>query len=126
MAEMRATHRIELAAAGLLGFGGVAASAAGAHMAADSGLLGTAGIICLTHAAAVLALATGSRGGFLQHLAALALFAGAALFSADVALLAFGHDRLFPMAAPTGGVTMMAGWLVLVLAALLPQRSRKG
>jgi uncharacterized membrane protein YgdD (TMEM256/DUF423 family) len=123
MAAPTGLTRIELAAAGLLGFAGVAAAAAGAHLDGGSGLMGAVGLVCLTHAAAVLALALHGRGGFVLHLATRALIAGTALFSVDLTLVAFGHGRLFPMAAPSGGITMMAGWLALVLAAFMPQRN---
>ena len=38
---------------------------------------------------------------------------GACLFSADLASRAFLDDRLFPMAAPTGGSLMILSWLAL-------------
>ena len=50
------------------------------------------------------------------------LLLGAALFSGDVALRAYAGHRLFPMAAPTGGMVMMAGWLLLALGAFLALR----
>jgi uncharacterized membrane protein YgdD (TMEM256/DUF423 family) len=40
---------------------------------------------------------------------------GAALFSADVALLTLRGARLFPMAAPTGGSLLILGWIVVFL-----------
>jgi uncharacterized membrane protein YgdD (TMEM256/DUF423 family) len=43
---------------------------------------------------------------------------GGALFAGDVTARAWLGTRLFPMAAPTGGVILIAGWLVLALAAL--------
>jgi uncharacterized membrane protein YgdD (TMEM256/DUF423 family) len=47
------------------------------------------------------------------------MLAGSALFAADIALRAFGiAARLFPNAAPLGGLTMIAGWLALAGAAL--------
>jgi uncharacterized membrane protein YgdD (TMEM256/DUF423 family) len=48
-----------------------------------------------------------------------ALAFGAALFAADVAARAYLGHRLFPMAAPAGGIVMIAGWLLVALAALL-------
>ena len=41
--------------------------------------------------------------------------AGAALFSAELAMRAFTGDRLFPYAAPIGGSTMMLSWLALAI-----------
>lgn len=47
---------------------------------------------------------------------------GLALFSGDLALRALHGTPLFPMAAPSGGVILMAGWLMAGLAALVPAR----
>lgn len=44
---------------------------------------------------------------------------GGAVFAGDVAARAYLGSRLFPMAAPTGGVILIASWLVLALAALM-------
>jgi uncharacterized membrane protein YgdD (TMEM256/DUF423 family) len=44
---------------------------------------------------------------------------GAALFSGDIALRAFAGHRLFPFAAPSGGMILIAAWLGLVAAALV-------
>jgi len=43
---------------------------------------------------------------------------GASLFAGDVALRAFAGHRLFPFAAPTGGMILIAAWLVLAAAAI--------
>jgi len=42
---------------------------------------------------------------------------GAILFSGDVALRAFVGHRLFPMAAPSGGIILIVAWLALTVAA---------
>jgi uncharacterized membrane protein YgdD (TMEM256/DUF423 family) len=34
-------------------------------------------------------------------------------------LRAFAGHRLFPMAAPTGGITLIAAWLALAAAAVI-------
>jgi uncharacterized membrane protein YgdD (TMEM256/DUF423 family) len=44
---------------------------------------------------------------------------GAALFSGDLALRAFTGHRLFVMAAPAGGIILIAAWLALAAAALV-------
>ena len=73
-------------------------------------------MILLVHAAALLALAARAKESDekpkLWLASALALALGATLFSADVALLTLRGAHLFPMAAPTGGMTMIAGWLL--------------
>ena len=81
-------------------------------------------LILLVHAAALLGLTTRAQesagwSARLWFLSALAVVFGAALFSADVALLALRGARLFPMAAPSGGTLMILGWLAGFLAELL-------
>ena len=85
--------------AGLAGAAGVALGAAAAHRVDDPGLA-TAAQMLVLHAAAVL------------------LIGGALLFAGDIALRGFTGNRLFPMAAPIGGSTMIGGWVVLAIAAL--------
>ncbi|MBX9760311.1 MAG: DUF423 domain-containing protein [Beijerinckiaceae bacterium] len=100
---------------GLMGVSGVALAAAGAH--AGGANLSTAATFLLIHAAAVTALAL-HGGSSLFLLAATLLAAGACLFAGDLAVRFWGAARLFPMAAPAGGLGMIAGWLCLSLAAL--------
>lgn len=107
--------------AGVFGAAGIALAAAGAHVAPSAGLDSAANIL-LFHAVAIL----GGTALLLQsmlsrQLALIALAAwvlGTILFSADVALRAFVGQRLFPMAAPTGGIILILAWLVLAAAAL--------
>jgi uncharacterized membrane protein YgdD (TMEM256/DUF423 family) len=108
--------------AGLMGAAGIALAAAAAHGQPGAGL-DSAGYMLLFHAAAIL----GSLGIVHQNLASrpLALIAaagfviGTALFSGDVAMRAFAGHRLFPMAAPSGGMILIASWLVLSIAAIV-------
>ncbi len=65
--------------------------------------------------AALLALA-GLMGAMGIVLAAAS--AHGALFAGDVAARAFIGARLFPMAAPAGGMILIASWLGVALAAL--------
>jgi uncharacterized membrane protein YgdD (TMEM256/DUF423 family) len=106
--------------AGLAGAAGVALAAAGAHGAALS-VLTPAAQFLLMHAAAALAIvAVAMRAAhpaaFL--LAALVLLAGVSLFAGDIAARTLWGSRLFPMAAPIGGATMILGWLVLSAAGI--------
>jgi uncharacterized membrane protein YgdD (TMEM256/DUF423 family) len=48
---------------------------------------------------------------------------GAALFAADVAARAYLGHRLFPFAAPSGGVILIVSWLALIAAALAALRA---
>jgi uncharacterized membrane protein YgdD (TMEM256/DUF423 family) len=99
------TPTILIAFAGLMGAAGVVLLAAGAHAAPGAGLDG-AGQMLLFHAAAVLAAAIG-------------LVVGATLFSGDIAMRALAGHRLFPMAAPTGGMVLIASWLGLGVAGVI-------
>ncbi len=110
-----------LVLAGLMGACGVGLAAAAAHGTAATGLDSAAWLL-LFHATAILGAASLAGQGHLWRpvaLAAMACFAaGAALFAGDIAMRAFAGNRLFPMAAPTGGTLLIIGWLVLAAAAL--------
>jgi uncharacterized membrane protein YgdD (TMEM256/DUF423 family) len=110
-----------VAIAGVFGAAGIALAAAGAHGAPGAGLDSAANIL-LFHALAILGGTALLLQGMLSRplaLAALAAWAlGTVLFSADVALRAFVGQRLFPMAAPTGGIILILAWLILAAAAL--------
>jgi uncharacterized membrane protein YgdD (TMEM256/DUF423 family) len=112
---------ILIALAGLMGASGVILAAAAAHAAPNAGLEGAAYMLLL-HAAAVLGGVAATQHGFLwRPLLVAALFAlvvGAALFAGDIAMRAFAGQRLFPFAAPTGGIVLIAGWLLLAVGAI--------
>jgi uncharacterized membrane protein YgdD (TMEM256/DUF423 family) len=107
--------------AGLMGASGIILAAAGAHAAPNAGLEGAASML-LFHAAAVLGGAALAQQGVLWRPLALAVLiawiGGAALFSGDIALRAFAGHRLFAMAAPAGGIILIAAWLALAVAAI--------
>jgi len=114
--------------AGLAGAAGVALAAAGAHGNALSALTPAAQFL-LMHAAAALAIVAvamraGHPPGFL--LAALLLLVGVTLFSGDITARTFWGSRLFPMAAPIGGSTMIIGWLVLAGAGIWELLAHRG
>lgn len=113
-----------IAAAGLLGAGGIVAAAAASH-GPDARLLGAVSTVCLANAPALLVLGLAGRHLRLASLSAALLALGTVLFSADVALRALFGTGLFPMAAPTGGTLMIFGWLVIALAALILRSSRE-
>ncbi|HML14681.1 MAG TPA: DUF423 domain-containing protein [Xanthobacteraceae bacterium] len=108
--------------AGLMGAGGVVLAAADAHAAPGAGLAGAAYMLLFHAAALVGGAALYQQGGLGRPLLLAVLIAwivGAALFSGDVTLRAFAGHRLFPFAAPTGGVILIAAWLALAVAAAL-------
>ena len=108
--------------AGLMGAGGVVLAAADAHAAPGAGLAGAAYMLLFHAAALVGGAALHAQGVFSRPLLLAVLIAwivGAALFSGDVALRAFAGHRLFPMAAPTGGIILTAAWLGLAVVAVV-------
>ncbi|CAA2102398.1 hypothetical protein MBUL_01665 [Methylobacterium bullatum] len=121
--------RILLALGASAGLLGVAASAAAAHVpGADS--LKTAAQFLLFHAPAVIGLVILTAAGITHRLttriAAATLVIGLALFSGDLSLRALHGTPLFPMAAPTGGILLMGGWLVAAISAFVPTGGRRG
>jgi len=114
-----------LTLAGLMGAAGVALAAAGAHGKPGSGL-DSAGYLLLIHAVAVIAAALAARNGLIARplgtLAVWGFVIGTVLFAADVAARAWLGGRLFPFAAPAGGLIQIASWLGVAVAALMAAR----
>ena len=112
---------ILLVLAGLMGAAGIMLAAAGAHAAPGAGLESAASML-LFHAVAILGgTALVQQGMLWRPLAFVVLAAwvvGAVLFSSDIALRAFAGHRLFPMAAPSGGIILILSWLGFVVAAI--------
>jgi uncharacterized membrane protein YgdD (TMEM256/DUF423 family) len=100
-----------LTIAGLMGAGGVGLAAWAAHQAGGD-LATTGAYFLLLHAGPVAGIAVATRRAALLC-GVTALAAGALLFSGDLALLAIAGLKPIPLAAPTGGMTMIAGWIWL-------------
>ena len=117
--------QILIALAGIMGAAGIVLTAAGAHGKPGAGL-DSAGYLLVLHALAVITGVVLARQGMTARpLAAIVpwgFLVGAVLFAADVAARAWLGTRLFPFAAPLGGLVMIASWLVLALAAALALR----
>ncbi|WP_370674478.1 DUF423 domain-containing protein [Pleomorphomonas sp. PLEO] len=113
-------HRLIGLSAGIAGAAGVATLAVGAH-AFTGANLDVAGNILLFHAAALLTLANADVQR-LRGLSALLFVAGCLMFSGDLIFKAVTTRSLFPLAAPSGGVALILGWLVVAIGALLPRR----
>ncbi|CAN7421446.1 MAG: DUF423 domain-containing protein [Rhizobium sp.] len=105
--------------AGLFGFAGVALAAAAAHGGGDAHLVASASAMCLAHGPALLALAIGAEKLRTAWLAGILIGAGTLLFAGDLVALRYAGSGLFPMAAPTGGVAMMFGWLAVAVGAFI-------
>lgn len=110
---------------GLAGLAGVALSALAAHVAGP-GNLDTAARFLLVHAPALIALAAAMRTGLCHRLpgrlAAAALVLGLILFCGDLTVRTLYGIAPLRLAAPVGGVLLMAGWLMVTLGAILPAR----
>jgi uncharacterized membrane protein YgdD (TMEM256/DUF423 family) len=108
--------------AGLMGASGVVLAAAAAHAKSGMGLEG-AGYLLMFHAIAVLGGVALFQQGLLPRPLGLGVLSGwvlgSVLFGGDIALHAFVGYRLFPMAAPTGGIVLILAWLALAVAAIL-------
>lgn len=118
-------HRLLAALGGLAGLLAVALSAWGAHAAPrllappELAMLNSAGQILGWHAPALLAVGLMAQrlGGLLPRVAGGLMAVGVALFCGAVLLRALAGVSLGPV-APTGGVALMAAWLLLGLSAL--------
>jgi uncharacterized membrane protein YgdD (TMEM256/DUF423 family) len=106
--------RVLVGFGGLFGALGVALSAAAAHRGGVN--LGTAASMLLAHAPALLAI--GLLGANrVARIGAGILLVGVVLFAGDLLAREFLGDRLFPYAAPAGGMLMIGGWAVVALSA---------
>lgn len=123
---MRIWTMLVSALAGLMGASGVGLAAAAAHIS-GAATLATAANFLLFHAAALLALTLGMRETYHRGLLAAALLIGigSILFCGDLALRALTGIKLFPMAAPAGGMMLIAGWLICAVAAPYSLKSTK-
>jgi uncharacterized membrane protein YgdD (TMEM256/DUF423 family) len=109
--------RLTLLLAGLIGALGVALSAMAAH-GGDTRLVGAAAAVCMAEAPALLALSIGWEKVRTALPASLLLGLGCLLFAGDLLYRHLNGAALFPMAAPTGGVMMILGWVAVAAGAL--------
>jgi len=127
------THRVALLSGAWLGLLGVAAGAFGAHalrpFLLERGMLDvwqTAVQYQLIHAVALVGLAGWLRAtpeGTARNRAGKAAgfwTAGVILFSGSLYLLVAGAPRWVGPITPLGGLSLLTGWLYVVLAALVP------
>jgi uncharacterized membrane protein YgdD (TMEM256/DUF423 family) len=112
--------------AGLMGAAGIVLTAASAHGTPGAGL-DSAGYLLVIHAVGVIGGVALLQQGLLSRpigtLALAGFVLGGALFAGDVASRAYLGHRLFPMAAPTGGMILIVSWVVVAVAALFGSRA---
>ena len=117
---MTGRHRTSaLILGGLAGAAGVGLSAYAAHAGGDNAR--TAALILMVHAPALVALGA-LQAGRLVTIATALLAIGLVLFAGDLAMREFLGTRLFPMAAPSGGMALIGGWLAVALAGIVSRR----
>lgn len=97
--------------AGLCGALAIAAYAGAAH--GGDNHLSTIAPMLLGHAPALLVLSLIIPNSRVANIGGALLIAGLALFCGDLFMRDMTGNRLFPMAAPTGGSLMILGWLTV-------------
>ena len=97
--------------AGLCGALAIAAYAGAAH--GGDNHLSTIAPMLLGHAPALLVLSLIIPNSRVANIGGALLIAGLALFCGDLFMRDMTGNRLFPMAAPTGGSLMILGWLIV-------------
>ena len=125
---MTARWRTLLALAALIGLASVGAGASGQHGAASpqaGDWLKTSAEYGLADALAVYAAAfLGTQGARLAEVAGWLFLAGALAFCGSLDAMALGGVAAVRPLTPIGGMLMLAGWLVLAIAAVLGVRRR--
>lgn len=99
--------------ASLSGAGGVAASAMAAHAGGEH--LGTIALFLMVHAPVLLIIGLIARCVAGAYILALGLL----FFCGDLLVRDLTGERLFHLAAPSGGVLMILGWLCIGGLAIL-------
>lgn len=107
---------------GILGAAGVALAAAATHTG-ETYMLGNASAMSLAHAPVLIALFIGWNVVRTAMPVTLLLGIGTLVFVSDLVSRHFLGNGLFPMAAPTGGLGMIGGWLLLAAGAFLKPKS---
>ena len=117
--------RILIILAGVMGADGVILAATAAHQP-DATRLASASMMLLFHATAVLGTVALVERGVVHMLIGLAAAIGfvvaTALFAGDLVMRQYAGTGLFPMAAPTGGMLLIASWLAMAVSAAWPRK----
>lgn len=112
--------RVLVIMAGIMGAAGVILAAVSAHQP-DATRLAVASSMLLFHATAVLGTTALVERSVIHSrigiVAAWGFVVTAVLFATDLTRLQYFGRSLFPFAAPTSGMLLIASWLVLAVAA---------
>lgn len=115
MSALRGMDRFCVVAGGIAGAAGVVLSAAAAHVGGSN--ISTAANFLLLHAPVLLIVGLAARGGMMR-LGGCAIVLGLVLFCGDLVLRHYTGTRMFPLAAPAGGILLIGGWLVVGIGGL--------
>ncbi len=116
---MLRTTQLFIIIAGLAGASGVGLGAYAAHL--GGGNLQTASQMLLFHAPALLSLAALSPSR-LRFLGAWVMVLGLVLFCGDLVIRELAGMRLFPMAAPLGGSSLILAWVLVAASGFVKAR----
>jgi len=114
--------KVLVVASGIFGFLAVLLGAFGAHILRDrmsSELLSTfqTGVFYQAiHSVVVLAIAIAGDNRFFK--AAIIMIIGIVLFSFSLYLYSLTQIRIFAMITPIGGISFLAGWLMIIIEGL--------
>jgi len=115
-----------IAAAGLIGFSGVALGAFGAHRLSDQisaemlSIYKTGVLYHLIHFVAILAIAF--YGNKLFYKSALMFVIGIIVFSFSLYIYAQTSNTTFSMITPVGGIFLLIGWALIIFEGLKMKR----
>lgn len=118
--------RMLIIAGALLGALGIITSSMSAHIETAGQSLNIAANFLLFHAPLLMLLPLLVRNGLtrprITYLGSIAVLIGVSLFSGELVLRTLAERTLFFMAAPTGGVILISGWLIIALSAVFIRR----
>jgi uncharacterized membrane protein YgdD (TMEM256/DUF423 family) len=107
---------------GILGFLAVSLGAFGAHALKDKvsaeqlSIFQTGVLYHIIHAVVVLVIAIAGENRFFK--AAIFMITGIVLFSFSLYIYSITQIKLFAMITPMGGVSFLAGWLMIIIEGL--------
>ena len=116
------SKKVLIIISGILGFLAVSFGAFGAHALKDKisaerlSIFQTGVLYHLIHTVVVLVITIAGDNRFVK--AAIFLIAGIVLFSFSLYFYSITQIKLFAMITPVGGISFLAGWLMIIIEAL--------